>query len=78
LQDFEQTQKVIGTPSQSSSIPSTARNESKQAERGIKRKFQLEDDEVSRLVEDAEERALKQLEKEQVRVNTSFDIPKRC
>jgi nitric oxide synthase-interacting protein len=59
LSDFEQSQSLIGT----SSKPKLAQDAP--AERGVKRKFEMQDDEVEKLVAEAEERALQQLEEEQ-------------
>jgi nitric oxide synthase-interacting protein len=61
LSDFEQSQSVM---SSSSTAPKAAQDANK-AERGIKRKFEMQDDEIDGLVSEAEERALKQLELEQ-------------
>ena len=63
LQDFEKTQTVGG-----SSVIATSKYKSAGdgAERGVKRKFEMDGDQVEKLVAESEERALRQLETEQV------------
>jgi len=68
LTDFEKTQSV-GRSGLAGSAASSSKGggEASTAERGVKRKFEMDEDQVEKLVRESEEKALKQLEIEQVR-----------
>jgi hypothetical protein len=75
LEDFERAQANGSgkrTPAASGAAPSTSKGLTTVA--GVKRKFEVDTDEVERLIKEAEDRALKQLEAEQVRASfTRFE-----
>lgn len=71
LTDFEKTQ-AVGRNAIVSAAGGSSKGMSGEGERGVKRKFEMDGDQVEKLVAESEERALKQLEVEQVRRDCSL------
>lgn len=65
LRDFERLQSGAGASTVSNSATTSSTVESVAADRGTKRKFALDQDEVTRLQDEQEEKALKEIEREQ-------------
>lgn len=69
LDDFEKAQQLGPGRTKAPSASVAASNGAPASTAGVKRKFEFDKDEVERLVQEAEERALRQLEAEQVRLS---------
>lgn len=78
LEDFERTQSGVGSSGSRTAVSATGRPIGNNAsttvststvepgsERGVKRKFELDDSEVASLAKEQEDKALKQIEREQ-------------
>lgn len=63
IEDFEKAQDGFGSKSSRSST--TSSNAAPEEQRGVKRKFELDNDEVDRLAKEIEEETMKKIEQEQ-------------